>query len=194
MCYYKIEPAKQIAAPERQQGERTIMTEERKKEIFNKEYLTPRDLREILGLRTRQYASLLLQKIKQAVNSECTLKGKMWTKDFFKYYKIKVNADGEFSLPKKTTMPRERLIDGRKLRIARKKKGLTLDELSSISGVHTTNIYLKEMEKQNALPETVEKLVKALGISVDDITRDEILKERERERKRELAKENGSNE
>lgn len=161
-----------------------MITEERKKEIFGKEYITAKELKEMFNIRTRQYASRLLREIKAEVKSTCDLYGKMWTKDFYEYYKIKVTADGDFKLPKKPTMPRERVFDGRKLRIARKKHGLTQYELSKKMGISQRTISEYELNILNPPAKKIAKLSEALEISPDYFLKDEILRKRKKENKK----------
>lgn len=160
-----------------------MITEERKREIFEKEYISAKELKELFNIRTRQYASHLLKVIKTEVKSTCNLCGKMWTKDFYEYYKIKVTSDGDFKFPKKPTMPRERVFDGRKLRIARKKQGLKQSELSEKIGIGQKTISDYELNILNPPAKKIAKLSEALGVSPDYFLKDEILRKRKKENK-----------
>lgn len=160
-----------------------MITEERKKEIFGKEYITAKELKEMFNIRTRQYASRLLREIKAEVKSTCNLCGKMWTKDFYEYYKIKVTADGDFKFPKKPTMPRERVFDGSKLRIARKKQGLKQSELSEKTGISQRAISDYELNILNLPAKKIAKLSETLEVSPDYFLKDEILRKRKKENK-----------
>ena len=166
------------------------ITEERKAEIFGKEYITTQELREVFNLRTKQFASKLMKKIKTVVGSDCDLRGKIWTQDFFDYYNIRIYADGSWFIPRNYNEPRKCLVDGRKLKIARKKQGLTQAEAAKKCGMNCVNFTKIENEKENPSSTSLDKIVKGLSITVDDITKDEHLKTRERiEAKREAEKE-----
>lgn len=160
-----------------------MITEERRKEIFSKEYISTKELKEIFNLQTRQYASKILKLIKQSTESSCGMRGKIYVTDFFKYYKIKVK-DGDFKLPQKPVMPRparEWLLDGRKLRIARKKQGLSQYEIAERTGINQDRISRYEQNKYNPMLKTIERIAKALDISPDELLSDEILKRRKKE-------------
>lgn len=163
-----------------------MITEERKKEIFGKEYISAKELKEIFNLQTRQYASKILKLIKQSTESSCDMRGKIYVTDFFKYYKIKVK-DGDFMLPQKPVMPRparEWLLDGRKLRIARKKQGLKQSELSEKTGISQRTISDYELNILNLPAKKIAKLSEALEIPPDYFLKDEILRKRKKENKK----------
>lgn len=165
------------------------ITEERKAEIFGKEYITTQELQEVFNLRTRQWANQLMKKIKRVIGSDCKLRGKMWVQDFFDYYNIRIYADGSWFIPRNHNEPRKWLIDGRKLKIVRKKQGLTQAEAAAKSGIPTQIFRHIELEKNNPTLTTFEKIAKGLGVSIDDLTKDEYLKEKQnREKKRESRK------
>jgi transcriptional regulator with XRE-family HTH domain len=60
---------------------------------------------------------------------------------------------------------------GEKVRQLRKKKGLTQEELAALSDLHPTYISGIERGKRNVSLENIQKLAKALGISLSELVR-----------------------
>lgn len=58
---------------------------------------------------------------------------------------------------------------GEKVREERHKQGLSQEELASRAGVHRTYIGMIERAEKNITLENIEKIAKALGISLDKI-------------------------
>ena len=58
---------------------------------------------------------------------------------------------------------------GEKVREERLKQGLSQEELASKAGVHRTYIGMIERAEKNITSENIEKIAKALGLSLDKI-------------------------
>jgi len=58
---------------------------------------------------------------------------------------------------------------GEKVREERLKQGLSQEELASKAGVHRTYIGMIERAEKNITLENIEKIAKALGLSLDKI-------------------------
>ncbi len=58
---------------------------------------------------------------------------------------------------------------GRKLRTVRLEKGLSQEKLAEIAGLHRTFVSMVERGKRNVTLATVEKLAKALEVSLADL-------------------------
>jgi len=66
-------------------------------------------------------------------------------------------------------MPKEILIKfGNKVRKERTKLGISQEELAARAGVHRTYIGMIERAEKNITLENIEKLCKALGLSIRD--------------------------
>ena len=61
---------------------------------------------------------------------------------------------------------------GRKVRDGRTKLGLSQEELAARAGVHRTYIGMIERAEKNITLENIEKVCKALGLSVNDFFED----------------------
>jgi transcriptional regulator with XRE-family HTH domain len=63
-----------------------------------------------------------------------------------------------------------RLI-GERLRTYRKERGLSQEELADLSGLHFTYVGKLERAEKNATIESLDKVTKALGITLEDLFR-----------------------
>ena len=61
---------------------------------------------------------------------------------------------------------------GERVREERLKQNLSQEELASRAGVHRTYIGMIERAEKNITLENIEKIAKALGISITNITKD----------------------
>jgi transcriptional regulator with XRE-family HTH domain len=61
---------------------------------------------------------------------------------------------------------------GQKVRSERKRKGLSQEELASRAGVHRTYIGMIERAEKNITLANIEKICKALGLSIRDFFKD----------------------
>ena len=61
---------------------------------------------------------------------------------------------------------------GQKVRSERKRKGLSQEELSSRAGVHRTYVGMIERAEKNIALANIEKICKALGLSIRDFFKD----------------------
>ena len=64
------------------------MTYARREEIFSKDYITTRELQEILGFKSLSQASLKMFEIKHAVGDRLGVKGKVHTEDYFEFFGV----------------------------------------------------------------------------------------------------------
>ena len=64
------------------------MDYKRREEIFAKDYLTTRELQELLGFTTISAASQKMTEIKRVVGDTLGIKGKIHTEDYFRYFGI----------------------------------------------------------------------------------------------------------
>lgn len=64
------------------------MTYARREEIFSKEYITTKELQEILGYSDESGASRKMQEIKRVVGDKLGVKGKIHTADYFRFFEI----------------------------------------------------------------------------------------------------------
>ncbi|MCG2688649.1 helix-turn-helix domain-containing protein [Candidatus Parcubacteria bacterium] len=60
---------------------------------------------------------------------------------------------------------------GEKVREERHKQGLSQEELASRAGVHRTYIGMIERAEKNITLENIEKIAKALGLSISELTK-----------------------
>ena len=89
--------------------------------------------------------------------------------------------DSQISKQKKVYQ-KDLVYEGRKIRIARKKKGLTLTELQDLTGVKILTLSFYERNKKKHTERTIKKIAVALGVSPDDFLKDEILRKRKKEK------------
>jgi transcriptional regulator with XRE-family HTH domain len=61
---------------------------------------------------------------------------------------------------------------GQKVRSERKRKGLSQEELASRAGVHRTYVGMIERAEKNITLANIEKICKALGLSIRDFFKD----------------------
>ena len=61
---------------------------------------------------------------------------------------------------------------GQKVRSERKRKGLSQEELASRAGVHQTYVGMIERAEKNITLANIEKICKALGLSIRDFFKD----------------------
>lgn len=67
------------------------MTYARREEIFSKDYITTKELQELLGYANLPSASQKMGEIKRKVGDRLGVKGKIHTEDYFEFYGIKTD-------------------------------------------------------------------------------------------------------
>lgn len=65
------------------------MTYQRREEIFAKDYITTKEMQELLGFKCPSQASQMMMKIKRIVGDKLEVKGKIHTEDYFAYFGVK---------------------------------------------------------------------------------------------------------
>ena len=73
------------------------MTYIRREEIFSKDYISTRELQELLGYKNLSDASQKIQEIKRKVGDRLGVKGKIHTEDYFKFFGI--NSSERYKKP-----------------------------------------------------------------------------------------------
>jgi transcriptional regulator with XRE-family HTH domain len=63
------------------------------------------------------------------------------------------------------------IIFGKKVRNERLKRGLSQEELADLAGVHRTYIGMIERAEKNLTLTNIDKIAKALGVSISDLMR-----------------------
>ena len=72
------------------------MTYARREEIFSKDYITTKELQELLGLCDESCASKKMGEIRRVVGDRLGIKGKIHTEDYFEFYGIKTDRYKNF--------------------------------------------------------------------------------------------------
>lgn len=62
------------------------MDYKRREEIFAKDYITTKEIQELLGFKCQSQASQMIMKIKRVVGDKLGVKGKIHTEDYFAYF------------------------------------------------------------------------------------------------------------
>ena len=67
------------------------MDYKRREEIFAKDYITTKEMQELLGFKCQSQASQMIMKIKRVVGDKLGVKGKIHTEDYFAYFCVQPN-------------------------------------------------------------------------------------------------------
>lgn len=67
------------------------MTYLRREEIFSKDYITTKELQELLGIKNISTASRKIMEIKRVVGDRLGVKGKIHTEDYFDFFNVKTD-------------------------------------------------------------------------------------------------------
>lgn len=67
------------------------MTYSRREEIFSKDYITTKELQELLGIKNISTASRKIMEIKRVVGDRLGVKGKIHTEDYFDFFNVKTD-------------------------------------------------------------------------------------------------------
>ena len=67
------------------------MDYKRREEIFSKDYITTRELKELLGFTDVSAASQKMMQIKRTVGDKLGVKGRIHTEDYFRFFDIHPN-------------------------------------------------------------------------------------------------------
>ncbi len=64
------------------------MDYKRREEIFAKDYITTKEIQELLGFKSQSQASQMMMQIKRVVGDMLGVKGKIHTEDYFAYFGV----------------------------------------------------------------------------------------------------------
>mgnify|MGYP007037141780 CR=1 FL=1 len=67
------------------------MTYARREEIFSKDFITTKELKELLRIKNISSASRKVMEIKRVVGDRLGIKGRIHTEDYFEFFNIKTD-------------------------------------------------------------------------------------------------------
>ena len=67
------------------------MTYARREEIFSKDFITTKELQELLGIKNISSASRKVMEIKRVVGDRLGIKGRIHTEDYFEFFNVKTD-------------------------------------------------------------------------------------------------------